>query len=456
MSMKHSVRGFSLIEVVIVLAILAAIIGLLAPAAYQAISSARGTGSQVALESIHQGILGDQVTTFGYYGDVGDFPASLMDLARDPTGSTPGWKGPYLNVPAGSVSSSTLLDSYGSPFEYYLLDNITNLPHRLAVISRGPDGSSTNASVTPNTWTSFAGTLPTANGYMADTGNADNLVYPLVDSTSNNLLLQRRTLGTYAPTITNFDSNGAVNAAVPACPGLFTMTLTSVPRGSSDVRTEKLGPVSSFDLQQGAWQVSVTSPLATGPVFSQNINVLPSQAFSPMVALSGINSGAGATTFTLSLFNNVGVGLDVYISNVKSATVAANNATTVYTVAGCAPIRLQRTTTSTVADSFTMPYVSYLRNVATAALTLTVINGSLTGATPPQVSAKTPEVKVYQYVTATTNVVQIGQVAKGTQESFTVATRDNIVIKNSAGTDLKTIAAIAVNTTVTCTSSGCT
>jgi prepilin-type N-terminal cleavage/methylation domain-containing protein len=448
-------RGFSLIEVVIVLAILAAIIGLLAPPAYRAISSSLGSGSQVELQSIYQAILGDRVTTFGYYGDVGDFPASLMDLARDPTGSTAGWKGPYLSVPAGTVSSSTLLDTYGNPFEYYLLDNITNLPHRLAVISRGPDGSSTNTSVTPNTWTSFAVTLPTANTYLVGTGNADNLVYPLIDSTSNDLLLRTWTLGTYAPTITNFDSNGAVNAAVPACPGLFTMTLTSVPRGSGDVRTEKLGPVSSFDLQQGAWQVSVTSPIATGPVFSQNINVLPNQAFSPMVALSGINS-LGAATFTLSIFNNVGVGLDVWISNVKNATVAANNATTVYTVAGCAPIRLQRTTTSTVADSFTMPYVSYLRNVATAALTLTVINGSLTGVTPLQVTAKTPEVKVYQYVTATTNVVQIGQVAKGTQESFTVAARDNIVIKDSAGTDLKTIAAIAVNTTVTCTSSGCT
>lgn len=447
--------GFTLIEIVIALAVLAIIVTFLAPSAFQMLTTARQGGSQVEIETIYRAILGDQINTFGYYGDVGEFPVSLMDLVRDPGGTSGSWKGPYLNVPAGSIASGALLDAFGNPFEYYLLDNVTNLPDRLAVISRGPDGSSTNTSTTPNSWTTFAGTLPTAATYLAQTGNADNLVFPPIDSTNNDLLLQRSSLGTYAPTVTNFDSNAAVNAAVTACPALFTMKLTSVARGSSDVRTELLSPASSFDLQQGAWQVSITSPIATGPVLSQTINVLPNQAFSPLIALSGLNS-AGTATFTLSIFHATGVGLDVFISNVKSATVAANNATTNYTVAGCAPIRLQRTTTSTVVDSFTMPYVSYLRNVNTAALTLTVTNGTLTGATPPQNDAKTPEVRVSVYVTATTNLVQIGQVAKGQQKAITVRTKDNIVITDNAGTVLKTIAAIAVNTTVTCTSSGCT
>ena len=447
-------RGLSLFEVVVALAVLAAIASYLAPTAFDALNAARGSGSEIELRSIREAIVGNQRTTFGYYGDVGEFPDSLLDLVRDP-GSKPGWRGPYLHVPVASISGSSLLDPFGNPFEYYLLENVNNLQHRLALVSRGRDGRSTNTSATPATWISFAGTLPTVNGYLAGSGNADNVVFPPIDSANNDALLATSTVGVYAPTITNVDSNPAVNTAVSACPGLFTLTLASTSR-TADVRIERLGPVFSFELQQGSWQATITSPLASGPVMAQTVTVLPGQALSPSFALSGINS-AGTAPFTLSVFNNnVGVGLDVFVSNVKQATVAANNATTTYSVPGCAPVRVQRTNTSTVVDSFTMPYTNYLRNVNSAAVTLTVTNGVLAGSTAPTVNARAPEVRVFQYVTSTANLVQIGQVARGRQRTFTVSARDNIAITDNAGTVLRTIPTILANTSVTCTSSGCT
>lgn len=447
-----SERGLSVLEIVVVLAIVGAILAFIAPNAFQIITSGRENTSQDTLRGMYDAVLGDQRTTFGYYGDVGAFPTSLMDLVRDP--GVAGWNGPYLDVPASAINSNQVLDSFGNPFEFYALDNVSNLPHRLAIISRGMDGLSTNTSGTPNDWTTFAGTLPTNNAYAAGAGNADNLLYPYGDGSNNDLLLRRVTVGTYAPIITNFDSNPAVNAAVPACPSFYTLALTPLGR-AADARTEDAGPISSWELQQGPWQATITSPLSTGPVYSQNFTIVPGQAFAPTIPLTGLNS-VGTTGFTMQIYHTTGVALEVIINNVQNAILAVTGATTTYAnVPGCAVIRLERAATSTVVDSFTMPYTSYLRNVNQTPRTLTVTNGTLTGTTPPTLNAKEPEVRVYQYVTSTANQVQIGQVLKGRSRTYTVRSRDNIVITDNAGTVLLTIPAIAANRTVTCTSAGC-
>jgi len=448
-----SERGISILEIVVVLAIVGSIVAFIAPNAFQIVTSGRENSSQDTLRAMYDGILGDQRTTFGYYGDVGEFPTSLMDLVRDP--GVAGWNGPYVDVPPSAIVSNQIVDSFGNPFEFYVLDNVGNLSHRIAIISKGMDGLSTNTSATPNTWTTFAGTLPTSNSYAAGAGNADNLVYPYADGANNDLLLRRGTVGTYAPIVTNFDSNTAVNAAVPACPSLYSMTLTPLGR-AADTRTEDVGPISSWELPQGPWQATITSPLASGPVYSQNFTVVPGQAFAPTIPLTGLNS-AGTTGFTLQIFHTTGVALQVYINNTLNGTTATNNATTTYAnVPGCATIRLQRTGTSTVVDSFTMPYTPYLRNVNQTPRTLTVTNGTLTGTTPPTLNAKDPEVRIYQYVTSTANQVQIGQVPKGRSRTYTVRSRDNIVLTDNAGAVLLTIAAINANRTVSCTSTGCT
>jgi hypothetical protein len=374
-----------------------------------------------------------------------------MDLVRDP--GVAGWNGPYLDAPASAISSNQVLDSFGNPFEFYALENVGNLPHRLAIISKGMDGLSTNTSATPNTWTTFAGTLPTSNAYAAGAGNADNLLYPYGDGSNNDLLLRRVTVGTYAPIITNFDSNTNVNAAVTACPALYSITLTPLAR-AADARPQDAGPISSWELEQGNWQATVTTPLATGPVYAQNFTIVPGQAFAPTISLTGLNS-LGTTGFTLQIYHTSGFTIEVFANNTSRGTANSGATTTFANIPGCAIIRLERNGTDTVVDSFTMPYTSYLRNVNQTPRTLTVTNGTLTGTTPPTLNAREPEVRVYQYVTSTANQVQIGQVLKGRSRTYTVRSRDNIVITDNAGAVLLTIPAIAANRTVTCTSTGC-
>jgi len=83
------------------------------------------------------------------------------------------------------------------------------------------------------------------------------------------------------------------------------MTVTSVPRGSSDSRTERVGQVAAsslpIELPQGTWNVAISSPLATRAV-EQTLNVIPDATITRSVAVEGLNS-AGSATFTLQLKN---------------------------------------------------------------------------------------------------------------------------------------------------------
>ena len=452
-SRQSDERGFALIATVVVVLFLVAIAAaVIVPAILANLTTTNAAAAASELQTLHGAIVGDQATTFGYFGDVGAYPASLMDLVRDPTGSTAGWKGPYLTVPAGSILSGQLVDAYGSPFEYYLLDNTQNNPDRIAIISRGPDGQSSESlsgspPANPNTASTFAGTLPTDNTYLAQAGNADNAPFPSFDSANNDALLKRFVLGTFQPTIRNFDYNPAVNAYVAACPNLYTMTLTSVSRGSADVRTESVGQVVSaltpVDLQQGAWQVNITSPLSAAALYSQTVTILPNATAAQTINFApGLNS-AGTATLTLALKNKFATGLDVYISNVKNATVAPANATTNYTVPGCAPIRLQNTGTSTIVDIFTMPYAvsggKYEKVEGAGTVQLTIVNNSTN-----------PEVRVWENGSAAADGVQIGQVARKKQQTFTVTANDFITVQDNAGNTLAgTPVQIGANTTLT-------
>ena len=439
--LKSDQRGSAVLVLLVVLLAMGAIAAaLILPSVLQDLSARRGSEAGSELQTIYLAIVGDQATTFGYYGDVGAYPASLMDLVRDPAPPTAGWKGPYLNVPAGSIVGGQLVDSYGNPFEYYLVDRdiirTEGNPDRLVIISRGPDGLSTNTSSTPNTASTFTGMVPTNNTYLSQTGNSDNAAFPSLDSAYNVGLLKRFVLGTFEATIRNFDSNAAVNAYVDACPNLYTMTLTSASRGSADVRTENVGQVTSsvtpIDLQLGAWQVNITSPLASTALFSQTITILPNATATRTINLAGLNS-AGTATFTLAINNQYKTAtndLDVYISGVKNATTAVNNATTNYTVPGCAPIQLNKKGTTTVIDAFTMPY---------GISTFTKIEGVTTRQVNVANGSTGPEVRVYDNGNNTVTGIQIGQVALKKEQSFSVTLGDYITVKDNSGATLETV-----------------
>src|SRR5437868_4203381 len=113
--MRLRSSGFSLIEIAISIAILATMAGILIPLATGLVDVQRANKQNDELTAIYKGIVGDpNAKTFGYLGDVGDYPSSLTDLISS---SAMGWNGPYIN--AATIDSGIVYDNFGGPIEYY-------------------------------------------------------------------------------------------------------------------------------------------------------------------------------------------------------------------------------------------------------------------------------------------------------------------------------------------------
>src|SRR6266850_8547511 len=174
-----AMRGFTLLETLTSLIIVAVMAAVLAPLAASLMDANRAGQTYDELAKIHTAIVGDpRKGTYGYIGDVGKFPDSLLDLVEKPASNPPGWNGPYLAD--ARVEAGILYDVYGSPIEcYYFRDNANSVADQFVLISRGADRSSTNTSATPNQCATYAGApLPSAAGYVSSALNIDNVVYP--------------------------------------------------------------------------------------------------------------------------------------------------------------------------------------------------------------------------------------------------------------------------------------
>src|SRR5260370_35731379 len=116
--MKHSAAGASLLEIILILTILAIMATLFVPLASGLVDVQRANGQTDELKTTYTAIVGDpKSNTFGYLGDVGSYPSSLLDLVQKPASNPPGWNGPYLsNV---RIDSGILYDQFGGPIEYF-------------------------------------------------------------------------------------------------------------------------------------------------------------------------------------------------------------------------------------------------------------------------------------------------------------------------------------------------
>ena len=124
--------GFTLLEILVVVAILGLLIGLVAPAALRQLGSAR---TSVAKQSIER--LASVLDL--YKLDVGSYPSSEDGLAalNSKPASAPGWNGPYLKGDAQP------LDPWSHP---YLYKSPSARPGRdFDICSRGPSGTATDA-----------------------------------------------------------------------------------------------------------------------------------------------------------------------------------------------------------------------------------------------------------------------------------------------------------------------
>jgi len=132
---KNAQKGFTLIEIVVVLAIFSLLLGIILPLSFQAVSRKRESQTLDELDAFRKAVTGNPVivinearTSFGYLGHMGNFPASLEDLYRK--GSQPsysfntelkfgaGWNGPYIDPGIAEYIYSLEEDAFGNDYEY--------------------------------------------------------------------------------------------------------------------------------------------------------------------------------------------------------------------------------------------------------------------------------------------------------------------------------------------------
>jgi general secretion pathway protein G len=136
--------GFTLLELVVVIAVVGILAAALTPAVIQQVVDARIEETREELAALHAGMVGNPgQSDFGFVGHVGRLPSSLQELVTP--GAIPGyttgtaraigmgWRGPYVNI--GASPTDFLLDGFGRP--YVLADG--------RVRSAGPDGLANTA-----------------------------------------------------------------------------------------------------------------------------------------------------------------------------------------------------------------------------------------------------------------------------------------------------------------------
>jgi len=146
-SVKLDQRGFTLIELVIIIVVLGILAAVAIPKFSSMMESSKVAATRKEMQSLREAIVGNPqvvssgvVIDRGFMGDVGFAPSQLTDLTVKPD-SVPaydkltrlGWNGPYIDGGNGDY----LTDAWDSPYVY-------NPSGRSIVSVGGPDSITIN------------------------------------------------------------------------------------------------------------------------------------------------------------------------------------------------------------------------------------------------------------------------------------------------------------------------
>lgn len=136
-------NGFTLIEVIVVMAIIAILAGIMVPMVYRVWESNEEELTRQRMRELKISLVGDSRlvqngvrTHFGYTGDIGQLPSTIENLAVNTDGAG-NWNGPYL--PAGFDPASYDKDAWGKPFDYAPVTDASGRRVAAALRSAGPD-----------------------------------------------------------------------------------------------------------------------------------------------------------------------------------------------------------------------------------------------------------------------------------------------------------------------------